>query len=75
MNTPVEITFLLGKSPKVTDEPIMKIINNPQDTKLRQFTQEKPNIIQREIENRKAAGLNDILPELWKTRKFDYILL
>ena len=31
---------LLGKSPKVTDRPLTKIINYQQDTKLRQFTPE-----------------------------------
>ena len=31
---------LLGKSPKVTDKPITKIINNQLDIKLGQFTQE-----------------------------------
>ena len=27
------------------------------------------------MKNRKAAGLNEIPPEVWKTRKFDDILL
>ena len=29
----------------------------------------------RKIKNRKAAGLDEILPEVRKTREFDYILL
>ena len=29
----------------------------------------------KKIENRKATGLNEIPPEVWKTRKFDGILL
>ena len=32
---------LLGKSPKFLDEPITKIICNPLDIKLEQFTQEE----------------------------------
>ena len=30
-----------GKTPKVTDKPITKIINNQLDIKLGQFTQDK----------------------------------
>ena len=40
---------LLGKSPKVMDEPDMKIICNPLDIKLGQFMQEELNIILRKI--------------------------
>ena len=39
---------LLGKSPKVTDKPIMKIINNQLDTKLEPFTQEL-NVVLRKV--------------------------
>ena len=66
---------LLGKPLKVTHEPITKIISNQQDIKLGQFTQEELNSVLRKIKNRKAAGLNKIPPEVWKTRKFDDILL
>ena len=52
-----------------------KIINNQLYIKLRQFTQEELNLVLRKIKNRKAAGLNEILPEVWKTRDFDNILL
>ena len=62
---------LLGESPKVIGKPITKIIDNQQDFKLRQFTQEELT----KIKNRKAAGLDDISPEVWKTRKFDDLLL
>ena len=51
----------LENSPKVTDKPIMKIINNQQDIKLGKFTQEL-NVILTKIKNRKAAGLDEILP-------------
>ena len=66
---------LLGKSSKVTGEPITKIINNQQDIKLGQFMQEELNVVLTKIKNKKAAGLHEISPEVWKTRKFDNILL
>ena len=66
---------LLGKPPKVTDEPIMKIISNPLDIKLGQFMQEELNSVLRKIKNRKAAGFDEIPPEIWKTREFNDILL
>ena len=62
---------LPGKYPKVTNESITKIISNP----LGQFTQEELDVALRKIKNRKAAGLDEILPEIWKIRKFDDILL
>ena len=66
---------LLGKPPKVSHEPITKIISNQSDIKLGQFTLEKFDSVQRKIKSRKAAGLNEIPLEVWKTREFDDILL
>ena len=65
---------LLGKSVKITDEPLTKIINDPLDIKLGQFNQEL-DLVLTKIKNRKAAGLDEIPPEVRKTRKFDDILL
>ena len=65
---------LLRKSPKVTDKPITKIINNQLDNKLGQFTHEELDVVLIKIKKRKAAGLDEIPPEVWKTRKFDDIL-
>ena len=65
---------LQGKSHKVTDEPITKIICNPLDIKLGQFTQEELDVVQRKIKDRNAADLDEIPPEVWKTRKSDNIL-
>ena len=42
------------------------------DIKLGPFTQEE---LLRKIKNRKAPGLDEIPPEVWKTRQFDDILL
>ena len=54
---------------KVMHEPITKII------KLGQFMQEQLDSVLRKIKNRKAAGLDEIPPEVMKTREFDDILL
>ena len=55
---------LFGKPPKVTDEPKTKIITNELDIKLEQFTQEELYLVLRKIKNRKAAVLDEILPEV-----------
>ena len=51
---------LQGNPPEITDEPI---------------TKEELDSVLRRIKNRKAAGLDEIPPEVWKTRQFDDILL
>ena len=66
---------LLGNPPKVTHEPITRIISKQLDIILGQFTQEQLDSVLRKIKNRKAAGLDEIPPEVWKTRQFDDILL
>ena len=45
------------------------------DIKLGPFTQEELDSVIRKIKNRKAAGLDKIPPEVWKTWQFDDILL
>ena len=65
---------LLGNPPKVTHEPITRIISKQLDIKLGPFTQEELDSVLRKIKNRKAAGLDEIPPEVWKTRQFDDIL-
>ena len=66
---------LLGNPPKITHEPITRIISKQLDIKLGPFTQEELDSVLRKIKNRKAAGLDEIPPEIWKTRQFDDILL
>ena len=66
---------LLGSLPKITDEPITRIISKQLDIKLGPFTKEELDSILKKIKNRKAAGLDEIPPEVWKTRQFDDILL
>ena len=63
---------LLGNPPKITDEPITR---KQLDIKLGPFTKEELDSVLRRIKNRKAAGLDEIPPEVWKTRQFDDILL
>ena len=65
---------LLGNPPKVTHEPITRIIYKQLGIKLRPFILDLDSVL-RKIKNRKAAGLNEIPPEVWKTRQFDDILL
>ena len=45
------------------------------DIKLGQFMPEELDSVLRKIRNRKAAGLDEIPPEVWKTRELDDILL
>ena len=66
---------LLGNPPKITDEPITRIISKQLDIKLGPFTKEELDSVLRRTKNRKAAGLDEIPPEVWKTRQFDDILL
>ena len=65
---------LLGNPPKITQEIITRIISRQLDIKQGPFTQEVDSVL-RKIKNRKAAGLDEIPPEVWKTRQFDDILL
>ena len=66
---------LLGNPPKIAHKPITRIISKQLDIKLGPFTQEDLDSVLRKIKNRKAAGLDEIPPEVWKTRQFDDILL
>ena len=54
-----------------TDKPIAKILKCQLDIKLREFTESELNIVLTKIKSRKAASLNKIPPEVWKTKKFD----
>ena len=65
---------LLGNPPKITYEPITRIISKQLDIKLGPFTQEELDSVLRKIKNGKVAGLDEIPPEVWKTRQFDDIL-
>ena len=66
---------LLGNPPKVTHEPITRIISKQLDIKQGLFTQEELDSVLRKIKNGQAADLDEIPSEVWKTRQFDDILL
>ena len=53
---------LQGNPPKITHEPITRIISKQLDIKLGPFKQEELNSVLRKIKNRKAAGLDEIPP-------------
>ena len=48
---------LLGNPPKVTNEPITRIISKQLDIKLGPFSKEELNSVQRKIKNRKLQDL------------------
>ena len=66
---------LLANPPNITQEPITRIISKQLNIKLGPFTKEELDSVLRIIKNRKAAGLDKIPPEVWKTRQFDDIPL
>ena len=66
---------LLGNPPKVTHEPITRILSKQLDIKLGPFAQEELDSVLRKIKYRKAAGFDEIPPETWKIRLFDDTLL
>ena len=66
---------LQGNPLKVTHEPITRIISKQLDIKLGPFTREELDSVLRKNENRKAVGLDEIPPEVWKTRQFHDLLL
>ena len=64
----------MTRDPKITHEPIRKIISYQLDIKLGRFMQEEFDSVLRKIKNRKATELDEISPEVWKTREYDDIL-
>ena len=62
---------LLGNFPKHSDKPITKNINSQLDIPPEQFIEEELNGVLTKIKSRKPAGRDEILSEVWKTRKFD----
>ena len=67
--------YLLGKTPEITDKSIETIIHHQLDIILGDFSEDELEAVLKSMKNRKAAGLDDIPPEVWKTRNFDDILL
>ena len=59
---------LLANPLNITQEPITRTISKQLDIKLGPFTEEELDSVLRKIKNRKAAGLDEISPEVWKMR-------
>ena len=64
-----------GNPLKVTHEPITTITCKQLDIKQGPFMQEELDTILKKLKNRKAAGLDEIPPEVWKTRQIKQITL
>ena len=64
---------LLGKPPSVSDKPIETIINYTLNIKLGHFLTTELKAVK--VKGRKAAGLDDIPPEVWESGEFNDILL
>ena len=63
------IYIYIYKPPKVTNEPITKILSNQFDLKLGQFTQKELDLVLRKIKNRKAARLDESTPRRIKDKE------
>ena len=66
---------LLGNLPKITHEPITRIISKQLDIKLGPFTQEESTRFSEKLKIGKLQGWTRFPPGVWKTRQFDNILL
>ena len=66
---------LLRNPSEITDKPIEKFINGQLDIKPRQLMEEELDAVKKKIKSGKTTGLNKIHFEVWKTRKFDDMLL
>ena len=66
---------LLGKAPVIKDQPIQQIIDNELSIEKGPFSEEELETVLKKLKNKKAPGLDEIPPEVWKTRRFNDILL
>ena len=66
---------LYSKSPIVSDSSIEKVIEHRTEIKAGPFNELELDVVLKKLENKKAAGLDGISPEIWKTGKFNDLLL
>ena len=66
---------LLGKSPIVSDSTIEKVVEHDLEIKTGPFNELELDLVLKKLENKKATGLDGIPPEVWKTGKFNDLLL
>ena len=66
---------LLGNAPNVSDTVVEQIVDYLLDIKLGNFLDAEIIEVIKKTKNKKAAGLDNIPPEVWKTQAFNDILL
>ena len=66
---------LPGKATVVSDSPVETINDHEFLIKLGNFTLDELSPVLKKLKNGKAAGLDDVPPEAWKSEKFNDILL
>ena len=65
----------LGKSLTVSDSTVEKVIEHELEIKTRPYNELGLDLILKKLKNKKAAGLDGIPPEVWKTGKLNGLLL
>ena len=65
----------MGKALVIKDQPIQQIIDNELPIKKGPFSEEELETVLKKLKNKKAPGLDEIPPEVWKTRRFNDISL
>ena len=65
----------LGKLPIVPDSTIEKVVEHDLEIKNVPFNKLELDLVLKKLQSKKAAGLDGIPPEVWKTGKFNDLLL
>ena len=65
----------LGKSPIVSDSTIEKVVKHDLKIKTGPLIEPQLDLVLKKLQSKKAAGLDGIPPEVWKTGKFNDLLL
>ena len=66
---------LLRKAPGISRQHIQQIIDTELPIKKGPFSEDELGAVLNKLKNEKAPGLDEIPPEVWKTRSFNDILL
>ena len=69
------LSNLLGKAPIVSDSTIEKVIEHELEIKIGPFNELELDLVLKKLKNKKAAGLDGIPVEVWKTGKFNDLIL
>ena len=64
----------LKESPEITDKLTEKISHSQLGVKLGHFIENELDTVLTTIKSKKVTGLDEILPVVWKTRKFGNIV-